>query len=301
VATLCVVDSRAVATVYRYAPLLSAAAGSSPWQPSAPVTCTALPAESHVALASISAAWGGCLQVIVGIPDFAAHASEGPRRSSSDAGQRPAREALSPSLADSSSSKPASEVHVQCATLSGDPFSPAGHPEACAQTDVQDFRLAAATWVAALANLPAHLHRRILIVSHASSGDTAHESCEAARWVVKCPAVSQSLDDKSPYSWEQPAAIQASLRSGCESAGLTGLRPVEAAHSVTANEPLHQLVHESALSPDGGCLALLAVSPDESTLTLLDALTLATGGDPQIRQLRVRTHLWAANRRTWPW
>jgi hypothetical protein len=295
---LCVIDSSAVATVYRYCPLLAAVADTSPWQAGKQVTCTALPQGSHVSLATISAAWAGRLQVLMSIPDFQPSACvEAPATAAEEA----AVAILAPSES-AATSLGTPQVHVQCATLRGDPFGLAGHPDTCKQTAIRDFRLAPDTCVDAMYTMPHHLHRRVLIASsqrgQCSAGDAVDAKRRAGHMAVKCPAVSPSLSDQATYIWETvappiPAAQDrdvARSESDAQRASATQGPGVE--QSIVSVQPR---VVATSLSPDGSCLAVLSLQPTEAmlhgsiaSLVLLDTLTLQSQGVEGRDELRVR-------------
>lgn len=135
----------------------------SPWQPSTPQQCALLREGASIQHGTVSAAWGGRLQIILAVHGW---------QESPTALSVPHPDAPPP-------------VHIQCAGLVGSPFCPPQSGFGCDPgAEPIDFRLSGGAQPVGIFSMPDRLHRCVLLLLQlpGSSG---------GGWIVRCVPISE--------------------------------------------------------------------------------------------------------------
>lgn len=199
---IAVLFSDAKLTLYQYSPFRvrnsssgeagAAAASASPWHPSTPQECALLPDGASIESGSVSAAWGGRLQITLAVYGW---------QESPTAMAVPHPDAGPP-------------VHIQCANLIGSPFCPPQSGFGCDPgSEPIDFRLSGGARPVGVFSMPDRLFRCVLLLLQlpAASG---------GGWIVRCvPAADSSslqgicsLESKSIQLPPRPQPQQSALQ-----------------------------------------------------------------------------------------
>eukprot|EP00892_Ulva_mutabilis_P006295 jgi/Ulvmu1/4037/UM019_0014.1 len=162
---IAVLSAEAKLTLYQYSPFRirtscsgEAAQATSPWQPSTAQDCALLREGASIQHGTVSAAWGGRLQIILAIHGW---------QESPTALAVPHPDAPTP-------------VHIQCTGLVGSPFCPPQSGFGCDPgAEPIDFRLSGGAQPVGIFCMPDRLHRWVLLLLQlpCSSG---------GGWIVRC-------------------------------------------------------------------------------------------------------------------
>ena len=219
---------------------------TSPWQPSSPQQCALLREGASIQNGAVSAAWGGRLQIILAVDGW---------QESPTALSVPHPDAPPP-------------VHIQCASLVGNPFCPPQSGFGCDPgAEPIDFRLSGGAQPVGVFCMPDRLHRCVLLLLQlpTSSG---------GGWIVRCVPIADSCSVSTICSLESKT-IQLPNRP----------RPLQSSTLVPAAEPRREAA-AGCLSPDGTMLAVLGSmrAGHAPAVAVLDVRDLqAHGGQRRIK------------------